>query len=142
MKTREYLKQIERLDLMIEKKLEEISELRALATSISVVQKEVNVQTSGDKDQLGKAISKIVDLERETDELIDRYVEKRHLIIRQIDEIKDKDQYRLLMDRYVLKKYWEDIIDEWDCSRSKILTLHREALRVFENMYGRQYLHL
>lgn len=142
MKTRDYLKQIERLDLMIEKKLEEISELRALATSISVVQKEVNVQTSGDKDQLGKAISKIVDLERETDELIDQYVEKRHLIIRQIDEIKDKDQYRLLMDRYVLKKYWEDIIDEWDCSRSKILTLHRKALRVFENMYGRQYLHL
>ena len=140
MKTEDYLKQIERLDLMIEKKLEEITNLRELAMSISVVQKDVNVQTSGDKDQLGKAIAKIVDLEKEADKLIDEYVDKRQRIIRQIDKIPEKDQYRILLDRYVLQKFWGDIIDEWDCSRSKALSVHKEALETFEKMYGQEYL--
>lgn len=62
MKTQDYLKQIERLDRMIQNKLSEINQLKHIATSITIVPKEVNVQVSSDKDRMGNAVSKILEV--------------------------------------------------------------------------------
>ena len=89
MTTKEYLNQIERLDKMITNKLSEIYQLKIMACSITVSGDSERVQTSGNHDKLGSTIAKIVDLERETDELVDSLVDKRKEILRQIDNMKN-----------------------------------------------------
>lgn len=86
METREYLGLIIRYDRMVENKLLDIEKMRTMVTSTSVSQKDVNVQTSTDKDKLGSIVTKIVQLEKETDELID----KRFDIVRKIENAKSE----------------------------------------------------
>ena len=73
MTTKQYLNQIHRIDKMINNKLSEIYQLKNLACSISISDNSERVQTSSDKDALGNAVSKIVDLEREVNDCIDKF---------------------------------------------------------------------
>ena len=104
MKTQDYLKQIERLDRKIQNKFSEIAQLKTMSTSITVAQKDVNVQTSSDKDRMGSAVAKIVDLETEANEMICEYIQKRAMIIQQIDTIPETNMYHILFNRYVMMK--------------------------------------
>ena len=96
MVTKQYLWQIERLDKMIQNKLSEIYQLKTMACSVTVSNDGERVQTSSDKDRLGSTVAKIVDLEKETDRLVDRFIDKRNHIIEQIDGIEDMNMYHVL----------------------------------------------
>lgn len=140
MQTQDYLRQIERLDRMIQNKLCEINQLKCMATSITVAPKEVNVQASSDKDRLGNTVSKLVDLERETDELVDKYIVKRKKIIGQIDDIKDTNMYHVLSERYIARKDFSTIAVEMGYSFRQVCRIHGSALNEFERKYGSEYL--
>lgn len=138
--TKEYLGQIERLDRMIQNKLSEISQLRHISTSVTIAPKDVNVQTSPDQDKLGATVSKIFDLERETDELVDAYIDRRKKIISQIDSMSDTKMYHVLSERYVIHKDLNRIAVEMGYSFKQICRIHGKALAEFERMYGNEYL--
>lgn len=140
MRTQEYLKQIERLDRMIQNKLSEISQLKHMATSITIAPKEVNVQTTSDKDKMGSAIAKLVDLEKETDELVDKYIDKRKRIIKQIDGISDTNMYHVLSEKYIARKDLSTIAVEMGYSFKQICRIHGKALSEFEKKYGDEYI--
>lgn len=140
MKTQEYLKQIERLDRMIQNKLTEIYQLKQMATSITSEPKEVNVQASTDKDRLGKTVSKLVDLERQTDKLVDEYINKRALIISQIDKVENTNMYHILSEKYVARKDLGTIACEMGYSFRQVRRIHGNALVEFERLYGKFYL--
>lgn len=142
MKTQDYLKQIERLDRMIQNKLSEINQLKHIATSITIVPKEVNVQVSSDKDRMGNAVSKILDLEKETDQLVDDYIGKRKRIIEQIDSIGDTNMYHILSGRYIMRKELGAIAVEMGYSFKQVCRIHGDALKEFERLYGKEYLKL
>lgn len=140
MDTKKYLGQIERLDRMIQNKLSEISQLKHIATSITIAPKEVNVQTSSDKDRMGNAVAKLIDLEKETDKLVDDYIDKRKRIIEQIDSIKDTNMYHVLSERYIARKDLSVIAVEMGYSFKQVCRIHGNALAEFERMYGKEYL--
>lgn len=140
MTTKEYLSQIERLDRMIQNKLSEISQLKHIATSITIAPKEVNVQVSNDKDKMGNAVTKLVDLENETDKLVDDYIDKRKRIIEQIDSIHDTNMYHVLSERYISRKELSVIAVEIGYSFKQICRIHGNALAEFERLYGSEYL--
>lgn len=141
MKTQDYLKQIERLDRMIQNKLSEISQLKHMAKSITIAPQEVKVQTSNDKDRMGNVVVKLVDLEKETDKLVDDYIDKRKRIIEQIDSIKDTNMYHVLSERYIMRKELSVIAVEMGYSFKQVCRIHGNALLEFEKMYGEEYLH-
>lgn len=141
MTTKEYLNQIERLDKMITNKLSEIYQLKIMACSITVSGDSERVQTSGNQDKLGSTIAKIVDLERETDELVDSLVDKRKEILKQIDNMKNIDQYDVLHKHYVERRTFQDIADSENWSIRQVFNIHGRALQEFEKMYGNTYLH-
>ena len=141
MTTKEYLNQIERLDKMITNKLSEIYQLKIMACSITVSGDSERVQTSGNQDKLGSTIAKIVDLERETDELVDSLVDKRKEILRQIDNMKNIDHYDVLHKHYVERRTFQDIADSGNWSIRQVFNIHGRALQEFEKMYGNTYLH-
>ena len=140
MTTKEYLCQISRLDRMINNKLSEISQLRELAMSISAVKNEERVQTTPNFDKIGTAYCKIEEMEEKLDKLIDEFVDKKNLIISQIDKIENETYYEILFARYIEKKTFEKIADEMNYSFRNTTRLHGQALREFENKFGKTYL--
>ena len=140
MTTKEYLCQISRLDRMIQNKLAEISQLRELAMSVSAVKNEERVQTTPNFDKIGTAYCKIEEMEEKLDNLIDEFVDKKNLIISQIDEIENETYYEILFARYIEKKTFEKIADEMNYSFRNTTRLHGRALREFEMKFGKTYL--
>lgn len=140
MDTKQYLSQIERLDKMIQNKLSEIYQLKTMACSITVSNENDRVQTSSDKDRLGSVVTKIVDLEKETDKLVDSFIDKRSHIISQIDELDNIDYYHVLSMRYVARNTFEEIASKTSWSIRKVFSIHGEALKEFERLYGTEYL--
>lgn len=139
MDTKTYLNQISRLERQIQNKLSEIYQLKTMACSVTVSNEGERVQTSGDKDRLGSVVAKIVDLEHETDRLVDSFVTKRNKIIEQIDGIENEDFYHVLSLRYVGKQTFENISKITHWSTRKVFNLHDQALKEFEKLYGAEY---
>ena len=140
MTTKEYLCQISRLDRMIQNKLSEISQLRELAMNVSAIKNEERVQTTPNFDKIGTAYCKIEAMEEKLDKLIDEFVDKKNLIISQIDKIENETYYEILFARYIEKKTFEKIADEMNYSFRNTTRLHGQALREFENKFGKTYL--
>ena len=140
MDTKQYLRQIKRLDRQIQNKLSELYNLKMMASSISVSNEGERVQTSGNKDQLGAVVAKIVDMEKEVDKMVDLFVDTRNEIISQIDSMDDLDSYDILSMRYVSGKTFHEISEKTGWSIRKVFSLHGKALLEFEKKYGREYL--
>lgn len=140
MTTKQYLNQIDRINRMINNKLAEIYQLKTMVCSISVSANEDKVQSSSDKDKLGSAVAKIVDLENEINKAIDVYVDKKERIVSQIDSIKDIMEYQVLFSRYIEYKTFEQIAEDNDYSVRQILRIHGNALVEFEKKFGQEYL--
>ena len=140
MTTKQYLNQIDRINRMINNKLAEVYQLKTMVCSISVSVNEDKVQSSSDKDKLGSAVAKIVDLENEINKAIDVYVDKKERIVSQIDSIKDIMEYQVLFSRYIEHKTFEQIAEDNDYSVRQILRIHGNALVEFEKKFGQEYL--
>ena len=139
MDTKQYLQQISRLDRMINNKLAEISQLRELAMSVSAVKNEERVQTTPNFDKIGTVYCKIEAMEEKLDKLIDEFVDKKNLIISQIDKIENETYYEILFARYIEKKTFEKIADELTYSWRQVIRIHGRALQEFEKKYGNTY---
>lgn len=139
MDTKTYLQQISRLDRMINNKLSEIQQFRELARSVSAVKNEERVQNTPNFDKIGTAYCKIEEMEEKLDKLIDEYVDKKNLIISQIDGIENETYYEILFARYIEKKTFEKIADEMTYSFRNVTRLHGRALQEFEKKYGNLY---
>lgn len=140
MTTKEYLNQISRLNRMINNKLSELAELKELSKSISAVSNKERVQTSMEQDKIGNTLSKIDEMEREIDKMIDSYSDKRTHIIGQIDSMEDENSYDILFSRYIEKKTFEKIADTKNYSFRQIIRLHGIALKQFEEKYNSEYM--
>ena len=141
MTTKEYLSQISRLNRVIENKIVEIKQLKELYYGVkSATTAEERVQTSPDYDKIGTAYAKIDELERNLDESIDYYVDKKNEIIKQIDSMEDETLYTILFSRYIEKKTFEKIATETTYCYRQITRLHGKALNEFEKKFGYLYL--
>ena len=140
MDTKQYLGQISRLDRMIKNKMTELSQYKDLAYGLSAITNEERVQTTPEFDKMSGKIAKIIEMEQKIDNLIDEYVDKKNLIISQIDSMENETYYEILFARYIEKKTFEKIADEMNYSFRNTTRLHGQALREFENKFGKTYL--
>jgi hypothetical protein len=124
---------------MIKNKMTELSQYRDLIYGLSAVVNEERVQTSPDFDKMSGKVDKILKMESKIDNLIDEYVDKKNLIISQIDSMENEIYYEILFARYIEKKTFEKIADEMMYSWRQIIRLHGKALQEFEKIYGKTY---
>jgi hypothetical protein len=124
---------------MIKNKMTELSQYRDLIYGLSAVVNEERVQTSPDFDKMSGKVDKILKMESKIDNLIDEYVDKKNLIISQIDSMENEIYYQILFARYIEKKTFEKIADEMSYSWRQIIRLHGVALQEFEKKYGKTY---
>lgn len=135
MTTKEYLGKIRRYDRMISNKLEEIQNFRNLATTISTNTGSERVQASRNKDKLGSYVSKIVDMEREVDDMIDQ----RYEIVKQIESLDDSRMYDALAQRFILGKELKSIKLDGIYSEKHTKRIFYNAIGAFAEKYKDLY---
>lgn len=132
----EYLGQIKRLNMMINNKLVELDQLQTIATSITAQTDKEAVKSSGDQDKLGSAVSKIVDMENEINDLIEEYVSKKKIIMSQINQIEDDRYYNVLTGVYVHNWTLEKVAVSMGYSTVQIKRLLKEAKIEFDRIFS------
>ena len=139
MDTKQYLQQISRLDRMIQNKLSEIYQLKTMACSVTVSNDGERVQTSSDKDRLGSTVAKIVDLEKETDRLVDRFIDLKKEIMSIISMIKSEKHREILFKKYFEQKSIYAIAEELGMTDRGCKKAHKRALEEFEKIKNTIY---
>lgn len=134
---KEYLEQIQLCDKRINCKLEELSRLNALAYKVTSSLKQVAVFGGGTQDKVGDAVSRIVDLQREINEDIDKLCDKKAEARTLIDQVKNAAELEVLSRRYLLYESLEQIACEMGFTYRNVCYIHGRALQtVAELMKG------
>ena len=133
---KQYLQQLKRLDTKIDQRLQELAELKARAFGSGGAAPEGDrVQTSLNGDKLAGSVAAYVDLEAEINRMIDDYVDRKHRIIGEIQQLPDDRYVKILFKRYVEDKSFEKIAKELHYSYDHICRLHGNALTEFERCH-------
>lgn len=126
---KDYLNQVRNADKMIDLKQKRLDELNAQKTAIGSQDfSRERVKSSPSGDTLSSLIDKIVDLQKEINADIDRFIDIKALIMRKIDLLKDPDEQTVLYDRYFQYKNMTMIAEEYGFSKRTVQRLHRKAL--------------
>lgn len=134
MNAKQYLRQVRRLDNIVNAKLEQVEILRAMTTRMTANLTTDKVQESNIPDKISTLICKIVDLEKEIINDIDKLIDLKIEIMWKIDSIQN-DNYRLLLTlRYLNFKSWEQIAVEMGFTFQWVHELHKRALIEFEKV--------
>ncbi len=134
---KEYLEQIQLCDKKINNMIEELSRLNALAFKVTSSLKQVAVFSSGTQDKVGDAVARIVDMQREINDEIDNFCDKKAEVRSIINQVKDPDQLDVLSKRYLLYESLEQIACEMGFTYRNVCYIHGRALQtVAELMKG------
>ena len=140
MKAKEYLRQVELMNIKIDTKIKQLEELKILATCTGAINaKPDKIQSNPCGDKMENAVAKYVDLEREINNQIDAYVDKKQFIVSQIHELNAGEQtllyVQILVKRYIDFKSLEQIAVELDRSYAYVRHIHGEALSCFDKQF-------
>ena len=136
MKTENYLKQIERFNRKIEFKLNELAELREMSIAIkSATSDDIRVKSGSPQNVMENTVIAIVEKENELQDLISDCLSCKSIIISQIEELEDVNEYTVLMKRYVENKSMKDIAESMSYSVKNIERIHKNAMENFEEMF-------
>lgn len=134
MDAKEYLGQIEMLDELIQNKLVEAYQLRCLATSCTAPTDREPGGSGGVSDRVGNIVAKIVDLENETNDIIDRFVDLKQECIGVIEAVQPPLWYTILHKHYIQYKPLVVIAEEEGYSYSHICDLHLRCLEKVQSI--------
>lgn len=133
MKPKEYLQQVQKLDVMINQKIAEKFELRKFDGVSAIDYSGDKVQSSPKGDApFTKSVERIIDLEKEIDNMIDQYVDLKHQIINEIQSLSNTTYIDILFKKYVEYKRLEVIAVEMSYSYQYVRVMHGYALQEFE----------
>lgn len=129
MNAKEYLSQAMHIDQRISSKLEQVMKLREAATKATATLSDMPRPDSPNIQAMESTICKIVDLEREINEDVDRLIDLKAEARRVIQQITEPDQQLVLELRYLCYKPWTEIMSEIGYSEATLYRLHGEALK-------------
>lgn len=138
MTAKEYLQQVEKLDLLIQNKLAEKQQWLEVALGITAHLGGERVQTSGSKSKMAEAVEKCIDVEREISALIDRMIDTKDEIISVIEGVENPTEYDVLHKRYIQKMSLQQIADRYGKEYSWATTTHGRALKSVQDILDRK----
>lgn len=134
---KKYLSQLELIDTQINQDLERLSEMKESAMSTgSIDYSRGRVQTSPVGDKLCSAVARYTAFDEEINAEIDRFVDAKEQIIREIRELRDVNYVQVLYKVYVQFKSIKVAASEMKRSYNFVLDTHKKALKAFEEMHG------
>lgn len=132
---KQYLDQLRVIDTKINQKMEELSDLMTAATSTGAIDySKDRVQTSPQNAQENR-ICKYVDLDAEINREIDEFVDIKHRVTKEIQELNVDYYIKILFKVYVQYKTVKDAANEIGLSYQYVRDLHKKALKAFEELH-------
>ncbi len=128
MDAKQFLRQLKKLDKMIENKLAEKARWKAIATGTTAQMGGEKVQSSGSQQKMADAVCRYVDIEKEIDEQIDNLIDTRQDVISVIEKL-NTTEYDILHKMYVQYLSLYDVADIYNKSYSWATTVHGKALK-------------
>ena len=134
MTTKEYFEQALTLNKRINSKLDHLGTLREMSTKATITLSDMPRSSSPNLYQMQDIISKIIDLEREINRDIDRFVDMKREYMWIINEIRNPVFQLVMEQRYLCCRTWEKISEELGYEMRSLHRLHGEALKVAERL--------
>mgnify|MGYP002650157857 FL=1 len=132
---KQYLDQLRVIDTKINQKMEELVDLMTAATSTGAIDySKDRVQTSPQNAQENR-ICKYVDLDAEINREIDEFVDIKHRVTKEIQELNVDYYIKILFKVYVQYKTVKDAANEIGLSYQYVRDLHKKALKAFEELH-------
>jgi DNA-directed RNA polymerase specialized sigma subunit len=132
---KQYLDQLRVIDTKINQKMEELADLMTAATSTGAIDySKDRVQTSPQNAQENR-ICKYVDLDTEINREIDEFVDIKHRVTKEIQELNVDYYIKILFKVYVQYKTVKDAANEIGLSYQYVRDLHKKALKAFEELH-------
>lgn len=130
MNAREYLSQAHRLDQRIDAKIEQVASLNSMATKCTATLSGMPHNPNRGTSSMADTIVKIIDLQHDINQDIDRLVDLKREIAAVINDV-DNSECRILLElRYLCFKTWEQIAVDMNYGIDNIYKLHNKALRM------------
>lgn len=132
---KQYLDQLRVIDTKINQKMEELADLMTAATSTGAIDySKDRVQTSPQNAQENR-ICKYVDLDAEINREIDEFVDIKHRVTKEIQELNVDYYIKILFKVYVQYKTVKDAANEIGLSYQYVRDIHKKALKAFEELH-------
>lgn len=129
MNAKEYLSQAFQLDQRINSKLEQVSVLRALALKTTSVLQHDQVQSTKQQSPMENALVKLMSLEEEINDDVDRLIDLKRELKSFVDKIENSSHRLLLEFRYLGGSNWEEVAAIMGYDVRWVYRLHRKALK-------------
>ena len=133
-----FLKQLKKLDKMIENKMIEKRQWMSIAMGTTsggqsvkingVLHNMEKVQSSGSQQKMADAVVRYVEIEKEIDRCIDKLVDTKNDVISVIEQL-DVIEYDLIHKMYVQYFTLYEIAEQYDKTYSWATTVHGRALK-------------
>ena len=127
MRSKEYLLQIRKYDILINNKQAEVDHWKAVACGTGAWSDGERVQSSGNKQKMASAVDRYVDIQAEITADIDRFIDLKREVIRTI-EVLPATEYDILHKIYVQGKTLDEVAEGYDKSRRWTDSVHGRAL--------------
>lgn len=130
MTPKEYLNQAYRLDKRIKADLEDVENLRALASSVSSPRFDIDrVQTSRNHEApFVRSLTKIMDLETKINDELTLLISLKEQMLEMISKLENIDEQMVLRYRYLRSMTWEEIGRELHAGKTTITRWHDKAM--------------
>lgn len=136
MTAKQYLSEIKRMDLCIDQKQIEFDTMQKQRTYISGMDyASERVQTSTDGMGFTSNSDKLLDLQLEINEEIDKFYIMKHERINQIQQLSKTEYIKVLFKRYVQYQSFETISSDLNISYYWTCHLHGKALNEFKEKF-------
>lgn len=132
-----FLKQLKKLDKMIENKIIEREQWKAIATGTTAQYGGERVQTSGSQQRMADAVGNSIDIEAEVIQCIDNLINTKRDVINIIEQL-NATEYDLLHKVYVQYITIEELAEMYGKSYSWATTVHGRALKNVQDILNKR----
>ena len=135
MNAKEYLEQIQLLDVKIQQDLERLEEMKHSALGMRAIRYDTDKVQVSPSDKLCADTARIIDFDEYINREIDRFTDQKERVIQQIQGMSNANHVKLLFKVYVQYKTLKQAAAEMKISYSYSVELHKKALQTFETIY-------
>lgn len=128
---KKYLQEIQRLEELLNQRLEELASLKAMY-GLRGCNLSEKVQTSTKGDALESSVIKCVELQDKVNTMIDEFVDKKNKIITEIQSLDDKSYSDILYKRYIRYFSIKQIANDLQISENAVKCKLKRAEKRFE----------
>lgn len=133
MRAKKFLAKIQQLDTIVKNKLFEKEQLEALATSVTQRLTADRVQTSINPDKMTDVVHKIIKIEEEINETVDRFIDYRQEAAEVIEQL-NPTEYDLLHMVYIQYLSLDEVAIKKNKTYTWVTTVHGRALKNVQNI--------